>query len=343
MDEDVLEVHNNIIVKLIMKVKLSQNRLYRIDMNPTAPVCLLTSISDEAWLWHGRLGHVNFQSIKQIVSKAMAGGVPVITHPEEVCHACLAGKQTRPLFPRVVQWRESKPLELLHIDLCGPITPSTTADNKYFMLLVDDCTRWMAMYVLKTKDLARDAFVKFKAEAENQVGLRIKSVRSNRGGEFLSMAFRGVRENAGNKRQFTAPYSPQKNRVVERKNRTMMEMARSLMNGMGIPAKFWGEAVRHSVYLLNRLPTKAMGNCTLYEAWNGRKPRLGHLRVFGCIANVRAAVPYQKRLDDRSHQMVYFGTEEGSKAHRLYDPQHNKIVMSRDVVFEEDVMWKWTV
>jgi hypothetical protein len=93
-----------------------------------------------------------------------------------------------------------------------------------------------------------------------------------------------------------------------------MEMARSLMKSMGVPARLWGEAVRHSVYLLNRLPTKAMGDCTPYEAWNGRKPHLWHLKVFGCNANVRSVVPYLKKLDDRSQKMMYLDVEEGIKA-----------------------------
>ena len=112
-----------------------------------------------------------------------------------------------------------------------------------------------------------------------------------------------------------------------------MEMARSLLKSMNVPGKYWGEAVRHAVYLLNRLPTKAMGERTPFEAWNGRKPHLGHLRVFGCMAHVKPATPHMKKLDDRSKQMVYFGVENGCKAHRLFDPRHGKIVVSRDVIF----------
>jgi transposase InsO family protein len=85
---------------------------------------------------------------------------------------------------------------------------------------------------------------------------------------------------SGIKHQFTTPYTPQQNGVVERKNRTVMEMARALLKSMGVPGKFWAEAVRHAVYLLNRLPSKAMGDRTPYEAWNGRRPHLGHLRIF---------------------------------------------------------------
>ena len=169
----------------------------------------------------------------------------------------------------------------------------------------------------------------------------MKCVRSDRGGEFLSNAFKEICEQGGIRRQFTAPYSPQQNGVVERRNRTVMEIARSLLKGMKILGMFWGEAVRHSVHLLNRLPTRPMGDRTPFEAWNGRKPQLGHLKVFGCKAHVRPAMPHLKKLGDRSVPMVYFSVEEGSKAHRLYDPQYGRIVVSKDVVFEENEVWKW--
>jgi len=133
----------------------------------------------------------------------------------------------------------------------------------------------------------------------------------------------------------TTPYYPQQNGVVERKNRTVMEMARSLLKSMNMPGKLWGEAVRHSVYLLNRLPTKAMVDKTPFEGWWGRKPNLGFLKVFGSTAHVRVAGPHLKKLADRSKPMVYLGVDEGCKAHRLLDVADNKIVVSRDIVCEE--------
>ena len=151
-----------------------------------------------------------------------------------------------------------------------------------------------------------DAFVKFKAQAKNSCGHLIKLLRSDREGEFLDGVFHGVCDEAGITGQLTAPYSPQQNGVMEMKNRTVMEMARALLKSMKIPGRFWVEAVRHSVYLLNRLPTKAMGDRTPYEAWNGRKPHLGHLRIFGCKDHVRPGVSHLKKLDDRSMPMVLF-------------------------------------
>ncbi|KAG6511581.1 hypothetical protein ZIOFF_029654 [Zingiber officinale] len=120
-----------------------------------------------------------------------------------------------------------------------------------------------------------------------------------------------------------------------------MAMTRFLLKGTHMPARFWGEAVRHAVYLLNCLPTKALGERTPFEAWMGRKPHLAHLRVFGYVAYVKNTTPHLKKLDDRSSPMVYLGVEEGCKAHRLFDPRHGKLQVSRDVMFRENCEWTW--
>lgn len=341
LDDDVLEVSEKDPFKLIMKVDRTPNRLYKIRLKVAAPICFLASVKDQAWLWHGRLGHINFHSLKLLTDKEMAKGVPTIVHLDQVCRACLASKQTKTPYPRVAKWRAQKKLELIHVDLCGPITPSTAGGNRYFMLLIDDYTRWCYVYVLKTKDQALEAFMKFKAEVENVTGEKIKVLRSDRGGEFLAAAFREECEKAGIQRHLTAPYSPQQNGVVERKNRTVMEMVRSLLKGMNVPGRLWGEAVRHSVYLLNRLPTKALEDKTPFEGWHGRKPNLSYLRVFGCTAHVRTAGKHLKKLEDRSKPMVYLGVDEGCKSHRLLDVSGNKVVVSRDIVCEESEPWNW--
>ncbi|KAG6490408.1 hypothetical protein ZIOFF_051704 [Zingiber officinale] len=121
----------------------------------------------------------------------------------------------------------------------------------------------------------------------------------------------------------------------------MMVMARSLFKGTHMPARLRGEVVRHAVYLLNRLPTKALGERMPFEAWMGRKSHLVHLRVFGCVAYVKNTAPHLKKLDDRSSPMVYLGVEEGCKAHRLFDPRHGKLQVSRDVMFRENYEWTW--
>lgn len=110
---------------------------------------------------------------------------------------------------------------------------------------------------------------------------------------------------------------------------------------MDVPEVLWGEAVSHSVYVLNRVTIKALKDCTPYEMWTGRKPQMGYLKVFGCVGHMKVMKGQLKKLEDRSKMVVYLGTEKGSKAHRLLDPETGKLLVSRDVIFEENRKWEW--
>lgn len=118
-------------------------------------------------------------------------------------------------------------------------------------------------------------------------------------------------------------------------------MTKSFLKGMKMPSSFWGEAVRHSVYILNMLPTRALTGRTPYEAWKKRKPNVQHIKVFGCVAHMKVPGVYTKKLDDRSKIVVYLGSEPGTKAHRLYDPKDSSVHVSPDVEFEENKSWTW--
>lgn len=111
---------------------------------------------------------------------------------------------------------------------------------------------------------------------------------------------------------------------------------------MSVPNYMWGEAVRHSMYLINRAATRTLDAKTPYEVFKGSKPNIGHLRVFGCVGYARVEAPHRKKLDDRSRALVHLGTEPGSKAYRLFDPVSKRITVSRDIVFMEDESWNWS-
>lgn len=121
----------------------------------------------------------------------------------------------------------------------------------------------------------------------------------------------------------------------------MMEMARSFLKEKKLSLMFWGEAVRHSIYVLNRLPTSAVSGVTSYEAWSGSKPNIGHIRVFGCLAHMKLPSVHTTKLSDRSKLVVNLSKEPGTKAYRLYDPEIQLVHVSRDVIFEEDKSWPW--
>src|SRR6185295_3106631 len=166
-------------------------------------------------------------------------------------------------------------------------------------------------------------------------GKRLRVLRTDRGGEFTAVEFASYCAGEGVVRQLTAPYSPQQNGVVERRNQTIVGMARSMMKAKTMPAEFWGEAVSTAVFILNRSPTKALKGMTPYQAWYGRKPDVSYLRTFGCIGHVKTVKPGLGKLEDRSTKMVFLGYEDGTKVYRLYDPARGKVVVSRDVVFDE--------
>lgn len=182
-------------------------------------------------------------------------------------------------------------------------------------------SRVMWAYLLKNKNDALDAFKKFRALVENNPNRRIETLRTYSGGEFVSKEFNSYCAEAGIKRHLKAPYSPQQNGVVERRNRIMIEMARSLLKEKELPLCFWGEAIRHAIYLLNRFPTRAVEGKTPYEVWSSTKPSLDHICIFGCLAHMRLPNVGLKKLDNQSKEVVYLGKEPGSKAHRMYDPK----------------------
>jgi len=241
----------------------------------------------------------------------------------------------------VANHRGEKPLDLFHADLCGQIRPKTLGGKNYFLLIVDDNTRYMWIELLTTKDEAFKCFKRVMALAETEQGGRLRAFRSDRGGEFNSIEFKEYCDEHGVKHYTTTPYTPQQNGVVERRNRTVVEMARCLLKSKGVPGEFWGEAVTTAVYLLNRAPTSSLRGKTPYEAWYNRKPKVHHLHTFGCIAYVKQIGPGVSKLSDRSVPMVLMGYETGTKGYRLYDPVAKKLHISRDVIFAENRAWKW--
>nr|GFC35930.1 zinc finger, CCHC-type [Tanacetum cinerariifolium] len=164
----------------------------------------------------------------------------------------------------------------------------------------------------------------FRQQIEMELRMRLRMLRTDRGA-----------------RQLTSPYSPQQNRVVERRNRTVLSTTRSMMKAMKLPLTFWAKAVRHAIYIINRVPTRALIDKTPYEALYNRKPNLENLRIFGCTAYAKITIPHLKKLDDRSIPLIYLGVKEGSKACRLYDPIAKKKHVSRDVKFMETKPWDW--
>lgn len=341
IDDGVLRIWNRQ-QRLVMKVKRSAARLYLQRLTAVKPQCLMARREEEAWRWHERYGHLHFDALRMLSRKEMVRGLPCIEHVEQLCDCCMATKQRRTPFPVAAKYRAKELLDLVHGDLCGPITPATPGGRRHFLLLVDDASRYMWVSLLSSKDEAPAAIKSWKALVEAETGKVLQVLRTDNGGEFTSVEFGEWCAERGVRRHLSAPYSPQQNGVVERRNQTVVAMARSLLKGRSVPAEFWGEAVVMAVYLLNRAPTKSLAGRTPYEAWHGKKPTVEHLRTFGCVAHVKTVKPHLKKLDDRSVKMVLLGYEPGAKAYRVFDPVARRVHVTRDIVFDEAAQWDWS-
>ncbi|GKD18702.1 zinc finger, CCHC-type containing protein [Tanacetum coccineum] len=208
--------------------------------------------------------------------RAISQGIPSIKYSTDICDMCLIGKHARAPFLYQAEYRSKTALDLIYGDLCGPISPPTPSGKRYIFLLVDDYSRYMREYFLNSKDQAFGVFKEFKTRVEKEHGTKIKTFRTDRGGEFTSNEFHKYCRENGIIRQLTAPYSPQQNGVVKRKNRTILSTTRCMMKATGMPQNFWAEAVRHAILLLNCTPTKSLEDVTPYKALKGRKPNLQH-------------------------------------------------------------------
>ena len=223
---------------LIISAPRTNNRLYTLKNAVVSPVCLHMNLEDKNWLWHARFGHLNFRALRDLASKGMVEGMPTVDRVEQVCDGCTFGKQHRIPFPHQSSFRASQGLELVHADLCGKISPPTPGGKEYFLLVVDDHSRYMWVELLKTKDEALSHFKKIKQQAELEHGRKLKALRTDRGGELNSNLFTVFCNETGIKHYTTTPYSPQQNGVVERRNQIVVEMARCLLKSKGMPPRF---------------------------------------------------------------------------------------------------------
>ncbi|XP_062544966.1 uncharacterized protein LOC134211764 isoform X2 [Armigeres subalbatus] len=249
---------------------------------------------------------------------------------------CPMGKHCRQPFSKKGS-RAAEVLDVIHTDICGPMEVDSIGGSKYYIAFIDDKSRKMWVYFLKTKaepEILR-IFKEFHAMVERQSERKIKAIRSDKGMEYLNEGFENYLKIHGIRHQKTNVYTPQQNGMAERANRSIVERARCLLFEGRMKKSFWAEAVNTSVYLLNRSPTQGH-ECTPEQGWTGKKPDLSHLRIFGTKA--MAQVPKQRRLklDPKSREAVFVGYDENTKGYRLYDPQSQKVFISREVWFIDE-------
>lgn len=288
-------------------------------------------------LWHRRLGHADVQTVARMHSKGLVKGLLITSNakPDPICEPCLNGKQHRHSIPRNPVSLRTRPLALIHSDLKGPMPTASHRGSKYWITFICDAMQFWAVDFLRSKSDAFDAFVRFKAYAENFHGLKIQAFRDDKGGEYIGAKFIKLCADEGIERQHTEPDEPHQNGVAERANRTIAEGAASLLSEAKLPPMFWEFAVSSFVHVRNRTPTSRLPDTTPHERRTGSKPDIGYFRVFGCFAYVLINKKKRKALQPHTLKCIFIGYEPGTKAYRFWDPKNRRMLISSHVTFDE--------
>lgn len=289
---------------------------------------------------HARLGHPHPKMLTLLSQKSNIIKLRKLRNPKlkySCCQSCVEGRGTRVNTRRTAARRSTEVLEMIHADTAGPISPMTRK-YRYFMVMVDDYTRYTTIALLHKKSEASSAIKSYQTLVETQTGKHIKRLKTDNGSEYCNHKVDDWCDTNGIFHDLSAPYTSRQAGVSERYIRTVTGKAKCMMHTAGAPPSFWDHAVLHAAYIMNRLPSEANpGKASPYELWNdGQLPDLDLLRVWGCNAY---AILDKKRRDSKfgknSLRCAFIGIDGDSTNYLLYNPKTKKVFSSANVMFDE--------
>jgi transposase InsO family protein len=228
-----------------------------------------------------------------------------------------------------------RPLELLYMDLFGSIAYISIDRSKYCLVIVNDYSRFTWVFFLQEKSQTQETLKRFLRRAQNEFGLRIKKIRSDDRMEFKNSQTEGFLEEEGIKHEFSSPYTPQQNSVVEIKNRTLLDMARTMLDEYKTRDRFWAEAINTACYSINRLYLHQILKKTLYELLNGKKPNVSYFRVLGSKYFILMKIGRNSKFAPKAVECFLLGYDSNTRAYRVFNKSTGLVEVSCDIVFDE--------
>ena len=320
---------------------IRHGNIYLVDFkSATNEICLFNSISKANELWHKRLGHINLRTISRLSKDNLVRGLPSGSFKKEgLCRACQLGKQTKSSFKSLSKSDSPRILYLLHVDLFGPTAIQSLGGRHYTLVIVDDFSRFTWVFFLRNKSETFKVLTDFLKSIKIEYSTEVALIRSDHGTEFESLLMREFCGNEGIRQCFSAPRTPQQNGVVERKNRTLIESATTLLADAHLPISFWAEAVSTANYVLNRSLIHKLKGKTPYELLKDKKPKVSYFKIFGCKCYVHNNdKKYLRKFEAKSAEGIFLGYSLTSKAYRVYNKSTLKIEESMHVSFDETNM-----
>ncbi|GJV19141.1 putative ribonuclease H-like domain-containing protein [Tanacetum coccineum] len=314
--------------QVLLRVPRKDN-IYSVDLKSVVPTggltCLIAKATiDESNTWHRRLGHINFKTMNKLVKGNLVKGLPSkIFENDHSCVACQKGKQHKASYKTKLVNSISKPLHMLHMDLFGPTNVKSLMKKSYCLVVTDDFSRFSWVFFLATKDETSGILKTFITEIENQLDHKVKVIRSDNGTEFKNSIMNQFCEMKGIKREFSMARTPQQNGVAERKNRTLIEAARTMLVDSKLPTTFWAEAVNTACYVLNRVLVIKPHNKTPYELIRGRPPLIDFMKPFGCPVTILNTRDHLGKFDGKADEGYFVGYSVGNKTNSIAGTKDN--------------------
>ncbi|GJU61399.1 retrovirus-related pol polyprotein from transposon TNT 1-94 [Tanacetum coccineum] len=320
-----------------------ESNLYTIsisDMAASSPVCLMSkATSTKSWLWHRRLSHLNFGTINDLTRLDLVDGLPKFKYEKDhLCSACERGKSKKASHPLKLIPSDHSKLELLHMDLCGPMRVASINRKKYILVIVDDYSRYTWVYFLHSKDETPEIIKKFIAQAQLNYKAKVCKIRTDNGTEFKNATLKAHYEKLGIMQQFSTARTPQQNGVVERRNNHSWKLISTMLIFSRLPEYLWAEAVATACFTQNRSIIYTRHNRTPYELLHGRKPNVEYFHVFGSLCyptNDRDDLGKMKPKADIGVFIGYSETSRGTRASTIH--KSNSSGRIKDTPSKEDL------
>ncbi|GJS18848.1 putative ribonuclease H-like domain-containing protein [Tanacetum coccineum] len=327
--------------QILLKVP-RQNNMYSFNLENIVPLgglaCLIAkATTDESNLWHRRLGHVNFKNLNRLVKGNLVRGLPTkLFQNDHTCVACQKGKQHKASCKAKLVSSISHTLQLLHMDLFGPTSVRSINHKTYCLVITDDFSRFSWTFFLRTKDETSAILKDFIRQIENQLNQKVKTIRCDNGTEFKNRDINEFCGLKGIKREYSNARTPQQNGVAERKNRTLIEAARTMLADSFLPNTFWAEAVSTACYVLNRVLVTKPHNKTPYELLTGKTPIISYIRPFGCHVTILNTIDHLGKFAGKSDEGFLVGYSLQSKAFRVYNLVTKRVEENLHIKFLEN-------
>ncbi|GJX54141.1 retrovirus-related pol polyprotein from transposon TNT 1-94 [Tanacetum coccineum] len=327
--------------KEIVLITPRRNDVYVLDMSSLTPngVCFFAKALESVnWLWHKRLSHLNFKNINKLAKQSKVLGLPSLVYSKDKpCTTCEKGKHHRASFKTKQNFSIRKCLHPLHMDLFGLVSPMSINHEKYTLVIVDEYSRYTWVHFLKKKSQAPKIIMSFIRMVENLNNVKVKQIKTDNGTEFRNHELESFCDEKGISQNFSSPYTPEQNGVAERKNRTLIEAARTMLNGSVLSKHFWTEAVRIACYTQNRSIIVKRHDKTPYEIFRERIPDISYFHMFGCPMFIHNHKDHLGKFDAKADDGYFLGYSFVSKAFRVFNTRRQQVEETYHVTFDESM------